>query len=57
MCPDLQNALKILSQPPYDQSIEHVYIVGGYGVYKVEYIPKCFFNCVPKVFYLLIVWE
>ena len=44
MCPDLQNALEILSQPPYDQRIEHLYIIGGQGVYKVEYITKYFSN-------------
>ncbi|CAB3990105.1 dihydrofolate reductase-like [Paramuricea clavata] len=34
LCTDLQKALEVLSNPPYDQSIEHVYITGGYGVYK-----------------------
>jgi hypothetical protein len=35
LCTDLQKALEVLSKPPYDESIEHVYITGGYGVYKV----------------------
>ena len=35
VCADFDKALDILSKPPYDQSIEHVYVIGGYSVYKV----------------------
>ncbi|XP_028402607.1 dihydrofolate reductase-like [Dendronephthya gigantea] len=34
LCPDLNEAMDVLSKAPYDQSIEHVFITGGYGVYK-----------------------
>lgn len=34
----LEKALEVLSTPPYDVSIEHVYITGGYGVYKVRHL-------------------
>jgi dihydrofolate reductase/thymidylate synthase len=51
VCADLQKALDVLSKPPYDQSIEHLYIVGGYGVYKVHFIPVSFKTCI-QVFYI-----
>ena len=34
--PDLQKAMEVLSQPPYAQSIEQIFITGGQGVYKVQ---------------------
>ncbi len=51
VCADLQKALDVLSKPPYDQSIEHLYVVGGYGVYKVHFIPVSFKTCI-QVFYI-----
>ena len=52
LCTDLQKALEVLSKPPYDQSIEHVYITGGYGVYKVTIYLYSFKTVVPPELFL-----
>jgi dihydrofolate reductase len=38
VCANLEKALDVLSKPPYDQSIENLYVIGGQSVFKVLYL-------------------